>query len=209
MDLREKVAIVTGSSRGVGRATALALSRQGAAVVVNYNRSRDAAEDVVKEIHTRGGRAAAHQADVSDDAACRGLVEVAHCEFGGLDVLVNNAGTTRFIAHSDLDAVTDEVWDEILGVNVKGPFQCIRAALSSLRESGDAEIVNVASVAGFSAAGSCVPYGASKAALINMTVNLARAGAEHSRQRRRSGVHRRRLAASGAGGGFRFRQAGG
>src|SRR5207253_2063691 len=101
---------------------------------------------------------------------------VARCreEFGGLDIVVNNAGTTRFIEHTNLDALTDEVWDEILGVNLKGTFYCCRAALPLLQERGGA-IVNVTSVAGLQCDGSSIPYAASKAALNCLTKSLARA----------------------------------
>src|SRR5207248_9297614 len=95
-------------------------------------------------------------------------------ELGGLDVLVNNAGTTRFIEHADLDALTDEVWDEILGVNLKGTFYCCRAALPLLRERGGC-VVNVTSVAGLQGHGSSIPYAASKAAVNCLTKSLARA----------------------------------
>src|SRR5207248_7992605 len=95
-------------------------------------------------------------------------------ELGGLDVLVNNAGTTRFIEHADLDALTDEVWDEILGVNLKGTFYCCRAALPLLRERGGS-IVNITSVAGMQGHGSSIPYAASKAAVNCLTKSLARA----------------------------------
>jgi 3-oxoacyl-[acyl-carrier protein] reductase len=173
MDLVDKAAIVTGASRGVGAATARALAARGCAVLINYNRSRAQAEELVGRIREAGGTAVAFGGNVAEDEACRAMVEAAVREFGRLDVLINNAGTTRFIPHGDLDAVSDDAWQEILGVNLIGPFQCIRAAIPHLK-AGTGAIVNVASVAGFQTAGSSVPYGASKAALINMTVNLAR-----------------------------------
>jgi len=175
MDVRGKVAIVTGASRGVGRATALLLAKQGCDVVLNHRNSAGSAEKVLAEVRALGVKAIVHQADVSDDAACRAMADAAVSEFGRIDVLVNNAGTTEFIAHSDLEAVTSEVWQQIMSVNVIGPFQCIRAVAPHLRKSGDGEVVNVASIAGISTPGSSVPYGASKAALIKMTVDLARA----------------------------------
>lgn len=103
------------------------------------------------------------------------MAAAAEQEFGGLDILVNNAGTTRFIAHSQLDRVSAEDWQQLMSVNVIGPFQAIRAVLPLLKAAGSAEVVNVASIAGLTSPGSSIPYGASKAALINMTVNLARA----------------------------------
>src|SRR5205807_4592559 len=112
--------------------------------------------------------------DVADDQAVRAMVERCRAELGGLDVLVNNAGTTHFIDHADLDALTDEVWDDIVGVNVKGTFYCCRAAMPALQERGGA-IVNVTSVAGLQGHGSSIPYAASKAALNCLTKSLARA----------------------------------
>ena len=175
MELRGKAAIVTGAGTGVGRATALALAERGCSVVVNYSRSRDAAEATAREAETFGVKAVAFQADVTDDRACRSLAEAAERELGRLDVLVNNAGTTRFIPHGELERVSDDDWDQILAVNLKGPFQCARAARPALERSGGGMIVNVTSVAGIIATGSSIPYCASKAALNNLTIALARA----------------------------------
>src|SRR5690606_13256348 len=115
------------------------------------------------------------QADVADDAACRRLVETALRELGRLDVLVNNAGTTVFVPHADLDAITSEDWSRVLGVNLIGPFQLARAARAPLEASGAGAIVNVSSVAGIAGIGSSIPYCASKAGLNILTVTLARA----------------------------------
>lgn len=174
MSSPSRAAIVTGASRGVGRATALALARQGYAVAVNYSTSRDEAENVVHQIEGSGGLAIAIQANVADNGACKALAAQALDTFGRLDVLVNNAGVTSFIPHNALDQVRDEDWDRILGVNLIGPFQTVRAAMPALAASGNGAIVNVASIAGLSATGSSIPYCASKAALLNMTVALAR-----------------------------------
>ena len=173
--LEGKAALVTGSGTGVGRATALALAAGNCAVAVHYQRSQDEAEAVVAQIVSAGGRAVALQADVADDAQCRRLVEQAVEALGRLDILVNSAGTTRFVPHGALERVTDDDWNRILGVNLKGPFQCIRAARPHLEAAGNAEVVNVASIAGIAATGSSIPYAASKAALINLTISLARA----------------------------------
>ncbi len=175
MKVADKAAIVTGASRGVGRSTAIQLAQRGCAVVVNYSSSETEAQGVVKEIQAAGGRAVLFRADVSDDGQCREMIDAAVQEFGRLDILVNNAATTQFIAHTDLEGVTLDAWDRILGVNLRGPFQCSRAAAPHMRKSGEGEIVNVASVAGVAAMGSSIPYCASKAGLINMTVALARA----------------------------------
>ena len=175
MDIQGKAAVVTGASRGVGRATALVLADGGCSVLVNYSSSKDAAEAVAEEVRAKGVQSIAFQADVADDAACRTMIDAAYKEFGRLDILVNNAGTTEFVRHDDLEGATSEMWDRILGVNLKGPFQCIRAAHNYLKDSGSAEVVNVSSVAGVAGTGSSVPYCASKGGLINLGTTMARA----------------------------------
>jgi 3-oxoacyl-[acyl-carrier protein] reductase len=174
MKLSGSAAIVTGAGTGVGRATALALAEAGCSVVVNYSRSKVAAEAVAREAEGHGVRAIAVQADVSDDADCRRLAATAVETFGRLDVLINNAGTTSFIPHHDLDAVTAETWQTIMGVNLIGPFQMARAAAAALSDGDGGQIVNVSSVAGVYGTGSSIPYCASKAGLNNLTVTLAR-----------------------------------
>ncbi|MDJ0788593.1 MAG: SDR family oxidoreductase [Myxococcota bacterium] len=174
MELEGKAAIVTGGSRGVGRATALGLAAQGCSVAVNYASSADQAEEVAALVREAGVQGVAVQADVSSDADARALVKTAVDTFGRLDVLVNNAGTTTFIPHADLEKVDDAVWEQILGVNLKGPFQCTRAAKDALQADGGGEVVNVTSVAGVYGTGSSIPYCASKAALNNVTLTLAR-----------------------------------
>lgn len=169
-----KSAIVTGSGTGVGRATALMLAREGANVVINYSRSAKEAEETAHEVEREGGRSIVVQADVAEDEDCRKLVASTVDVFGCVDLLVNNAAVTRFIAHDDLDAVMSEDWKRIFSVNVLGPFQCVRAARKSLAERRG-QVVNVASTAGLTGQGSSIPYCASKAAVINMTQSLARA----------------------------------
>lgn len=175
MDIRGKAAVVTGATRGVGRATALMLARSGCNVLINYSVSKQQAEEVAAEAGKLGVKAVAFQCDVHDDQRCRAMMDAAAQAFGRLDILVNNAGTTQFIAHSNLDAVTDEVWDRILGVNLRGSFYCVRAARPHMEKSGGGSVVNVTSVAGVAAIGSSIPYCCSKAALNNLTVSLARA----------------------------------
>ena len=175
MRLKDKVAIVTGGGTGVGRATSLQLAAEGCSVMVNYSRSKQEAEATVNEIMDNGGRALAHLADVTDDPQVNEMINAATREFGRLDILVNNAGTTEFISFRDLDAVDAGTWDRIMKVNVVGAFQVARAAVKAIREtSGTGDIINVTSVAGRNATGSCIPYAASKAALNNVTISLAR-----------------------------------
>src|SRR5579864_72965 len=173
MDLAGRVAIVTGGGTGIGRAVALRLARAGAkAVVVNYSRSAEDAEATAHELKELGVDGVAHQADVADEASVKRMVAECVERFGALDLLVNNAGTTRFIAHPDLDALTDQVWDEILGVNLKGTFYCCRAAAHELAK-GKGAIVNVASIAAHRATGSSIPYAVSKAGIVQLTRALA------------------------------------
>ncbi|RMD85169.1 MAG: glucose 1-dehydrogenase [Candidatus Dadabacteria bacterium] len=175
MNLEGKAALVTGSAVGVGRAVVLDLARRGCNVVVNYSRSRQEAEQTAAEAERLGVRALCLQADVRRDDQVRRMAQEAVKAFGGLDVLVNNAGVTRFIPHADLEAVSDEDWDYIFDTNVRGTFYATRAALPALREGTGGAIVNLSSVAGVYSIGSSVPYCASKAAIGSMTVALARA----------------------------------
>ena len=174
MELEGRGALVSGGGTGVGRATALALARRGCSVVVNYSRSREEAEKTAAEVVALGVKGAAVRADVAEDADCRELVSRAVSELGRLDVLVQSAGTTSFVPHADLEAVSGEDWDRIMAVNVKGAFQCARAARGALEADEGGEIVNVSSVAGLVGTGSSIPYCASKAALNNLTITLAR-----------------------------------
>ena len=175
MDVEGKAALITGGGTGVGRATALALARRGCAVAVNYSRSRDEAEQTAADAIALGVRAVALVADVADATQAGTLVARAVAELDApLAVLVNSAGTTSFIPHGDLERVGDDDWDRILAVNLKGPFHCARAARSALEAAGG-EIVNVSSIAGLAGIGSSIPYCASKAALNNLTITLARA----------------------------------
>jgi 3-oxoacyl-[acyl-carrier protein] reductase len=175
MQIEGRAALITGGGTGVGRATALKLAERGCAVAINYSRSRDEAEQTAKDVRALGVPACVHAADVADDAAVRAMVDAAVGELGRLDILVNNAATTRFVAHGDLEGVHDEDWDRIFDVNVKGAFHCVRAARRALEASGHGLIINISSVAGLAAQGSSLPYCASKAALNNLTVALARA----------------------------------
>ena len=173
MDLKGRVAIVTGGGTGIGRAVCLRLALAGAkAVVVNYSRSEKDARATAAEIIVAGPDAMAHKADVSNESEVAAMVAAVKDRYGRIDVLINNAGTTRFIAHPDLAALTDEVWDDILKVNLKGTFYCCRAAAPELRKTGGA-IVNIASIAGHRGTGSSIAYAVSKAGVLQLTRALA------------------------------------
>ena len=173
MDLEGRVAIVTGGGTGIGRAVSLRLARAGAkAVVVNYSRSEKDAQATAAELVLLGSDAPVHKADVSDESAVKAMIAAVKDRYGRLDVLINNAGTTRFIAHPDLDALTEEVWDEILNVNLKGTFYCCRAGAPELRKT-KGSIVNIASIAGHRATGSSIVYAISKAGVLQLTRALA------------------------------------
>jgi 3-oxoacyl-[acyl-carrier protein] reductase len=175
MDFQNRVALVTGAGTGIGRSTAEAFARAGAKVAVNYSRSREAAEEVVRHIGDSGGTAIAVAADVSNDAQVRSMLDRVGEEFGGLDVLVNNAGWSIRIPHDKLEELTDEIWDRTLNTNLRGVFYCVRAALPLLRKQPGSSIVNVASVAGMTGMGSSMVYAASKGAVLTFTKSLARA----------------------------------
>jgi ketoreductase RED2 len=167
--LEEKVALVTGSSSGIGAATARLLAGAGAVVVVNSATSVEAGETLAGELPG----ASYIQADIADEEQANALVAATVARHGRLDILINNAGTTAVIPHPDLAAATSDVWRRIFGVNVIGTWQVTVAAVPHLKESGDGCIVNVSSLAGHRAVGSSIPYAASKAALSHMTILLA------------------------------------
>lgn len=169
------VALVTGSATGVGRACVLQFATRGYDVVVNYSRSVEEADETVAKAKSLGADVLLVQCDVSDDALVQKMIAATREEFGRLDVVVNNAATTKFIEHSDLDSMTEDVWDRILAVNLKGAFFVTRAATALLKEGEGGCVVNISSVAGITGSGSSVAYCASKGALNTMTKSLARA----------------------------------
>lgn len=174
MNVQGKVALITGGATGLGRATGQALARLGCAIAVNHiAATRAEAEQSVAEVSVLGVRACAVEANVTDSDACRRMATAVVSHLGRLDILVNCAGVTRFIPHADLDDLRDEDWDFILGVNVIGTFHCARACRDSLSANGGV-IINIASTAGLSAAGSSIPYAVSKAGVITLTTALAR-----------------------------------
>jgi 3-oxoacyl-[acyl-carrier protein] reductase len=174
LNLQGKAAIVTGSATGIGAATARLLAARGAAILVNFTRSRTEAEATVAACRAAGGAAELAQGDVASDGDCRRLVEEALGKWGRLDYLVNNAGTTKRVDHADLDGLSAEDFQRIYAVNTIGAFQMARAAAPHLKAAGDAAIVNVSSTAALNGTGSSIAYAASKAALNAVTMSLAR-----------------------------------
>lgn len=170
----ERVAIVTGSATGIGRAVALRLAGLGFGVVVNYSKSKSEAEETADGVRSQGAKVLLHRANIGDDSAVRGLVQATVEALGGLDLLVNNAAMTYFVDHTDLDGLTEKVWDDILQVNVKGTFYCCRAAMPHLKVR-KGNIVNIASTAGVGGSGSSIAYAASKGAVNTLTKSLAKA----------------------------------
>ncbi len=175
MELAGRVALVTGGSTGIGRATVLHLARSGVAgVVINYRTAKDQAEQAAAEVRKTGAKALCVHADVKRDEEVRRMVQQAGERFGRLDVLVNNAGVTRWVPITDLEGLTDAIWDEILDVNVKAAFRCTRAAVPLLSKT-HGMVVNVSSISGIlaTATSSSLAYGTAKAALIYLTRGLA------------------------------------
>jgi len=171
--LKDKVAVVTGGSSGIGAATVRALAQAGARVAVGYNKGRARAETLIGEL-SGAGHSAVHLR-LEDSGTLRTAAAQVREAYGRADVLVNSAGFTKPIPHGDLDALDDATFDAVMTANVRGPFAMIRAMTPLLRESGDAVIVNISSISGFTGSGSSVVYCASKAALDTMTLSLARA----------------------------------
>jgi 3-oxoacyl-[acyl-carrier protein] reductase len=173
--LKGQVALVTGGGTGIGRGISLAFAREGASVVVNYQKSKEKAEETVRQIRQGGGHAVAIQADVRRESDCKRLCDETVRESGRLDVLVNNAGWTQAVPHASLEVLSDEIWRKVLDTNVMGPWYCIKHAVPIMRAHGRGVIINITSVAAFSGKGSSLAYAASKAALESMTRSLARA----------------------------------
>ncbi|MBN2471190.1 MAG: 3-oxoacyl-[acyl-carrier-protein] reductase [Anaerolineae bacterium] len=169
--LGDRVALVTGGSRGIGRAIALELARRGAKVAVNYNRSASEAEAVVAEIEAGGGAALAVQADVSDFEQAQGLIKAVIAAYGQIDILVNNAGTTR---DNLLMRMSEEDWDIVLDTNLKSAWNCCKAVIRPMMKKRFGRIINITSVSGIAGNEGQTNYSASKAGLIGLTKSLAR-----------------------------------
>ena len=170
--LAGKVAVVTGGSSGIGAASVRLLAGAGARVIVGYNKGADRAATLIRELPGSG-----HQAmhlPMEDSAQIRKVAAAIKDGFGRADILVNSAGFTRMVAHSDLEALDDDLIDAVLTANVRGPFATMRAFVPLLRATGDAVIINISSGAAERGTGSSIIYGASKAALNTMSLALAR-----------------------------------
>jgi 3-oxoacyl-[acyl-carrier protein] reductase len=172
MSLTRPVALVTGSATGIGRAAAAALAAAGFDVAVNYSRSEKEAHETAAQARAKGARTLVFKADVADDDAVRAMLAAVEKEFGRLDALVNNAGTTSNVKPKDFDAMTAEEWDRVFAVNVRGLFQVTRAAVPMLR-AAHGSIVNTASIVGLRPGPQPLPYAASKAAVVSLTKLLA------------------------------------
>ena len=170
-----KVAIITGSSQGLGASIAIKLSQRNINLVINYSNNKDMALKIKDECINNGVEAIIVQADVSNDDDCKKLVNETINIFGKVDILVNNAGTTKFADHSKLDKLSDEDFINIYKVNVIGPYQMIRAVEPIMKKNGFGSVVNISSIAGKTGIGSSIAYAASKGALNTMTLSLAKA----------------------------------
>jgi len=169
------VALVTGAATGIGRSVALALARNSYNIVVNFSRSEEAARATAQDAQRAGARTLVYRCDVSDDTVVRAMLEATQKEFGRLDVLINNAGTTSEVEPKNLEGVTVEDWNHVFAVNVLGLFLVTRAAVPMLKQSPNGCIVNTCSIAGLRPSAQALSYAASKAAVANLTKTLANA----------------------------------
>lgn len=171
MKLKDKTALVTGSSRGVGRAVALGYAKEGANLIVNYTSNEKAANEVVDLIQSMGSKAVAVKADVALKADAEKLVDAAIDNFGKIDILVNNAGFTRPALMLNM---TEDQWDQVVDIHMKGAFLCSQAAANKMKEQKSGKIINVTSVAGLVGTVGQINYSAAKGGLLSMTKSIAR-----------------------------------
>jgi 3-oxoacyl-[acyl-carrier protein] reductase len=171
MRLKDKVALVTGSSRGVGRAVALGFAKEGARIVVNYTSNEKAAHEVVDAAKALGSEAFAVKADVARKSEAEHLIQAGIETFGRLDILVNNAGFTR---PAMMIKMTEEQWDQVVDIHLKGAFLCSQAAGRQMKEQNSGRIINVMSVAGLVGTVGQINYSAAKGGILSMTKSIAR-----------------------------------
>jgi len=169
--LENKIAVVTGAARGIGRAIALALAAEGAIVIVHYNGSAAKAEEVIKEITQAGGRAESFACNVTDATAVEGLFAEVLKKYGRIDILVNNAGITK---DGLLMRMTEEDFTQVIDTNLKGAFHCTKAAVKVMLKQRSGRIINISSVSGVTGNAGQANYSASKAGLIGLTKSVAR-----------------------------------
>lgn len=175
MNSDKPAALVTGAATGIGRSAAVALAKSGYDVIINFSRSEDAAKSTARDAGAVGARTLLYRCDVSDDACVRAMVAAVEKEFGRLDVLINNAGTTVDVRPTNLEGMKVEEWNRVFNVNVLGLFLVTRAAVPLLKRSPNGCIVNTCSIAGLRPSAQPLPYAASKAAVANLTKTLANA----------------------------------
>ncbi|MBJ9417869.1 SDR family oxidoreductase [Acinetobacter baumannii] len=175
MDIKGKVAVVTGATGGLGKIICKKLAENGANVVIGYNSSRAEAEKLIKQLHSVHLGHLVAEAPVTQSQKLYKLAEKVEQIFGRCDILINCAGITRFVEHSHLDELDDDLIDSILATNIRGPIAMTRAFQNLLNKSEEAIILNISSIAAKTAMGSNIAYCASKAALDNLTISLARA----------------------------------
>ena len=173
MNLKGKVALITGGGTGVGRAIVLQLAALGAQVAVNYSRSKAEAAATVREAEQLGAKALAVQADVSNEEAVSSMTREVGTNLGPIEILVNNAAFTRFTDLGDLNALSQQDWDRTFNVNVSGTLYCTRAVVPMMKSRGWGRIVNISSIAAFTGRGSSIAYCASKAAILSLTRSFA------------------------------------
>ena len=174
MDLHGAVALVTGGNGGLGQRICHALAKEGAHVAVMYAQSRDQAEGVARELATSYQiNAAAFACDITDRSAVGRLVGEVTARFGRLDILINDAAFNKAIPFTDLDNLTEEVWDKIMAVNLTGPMRLTKAVAPVMKAQGRGRVVNISSVAGLGPQGSSIAYAVSKAGLIHLTRCMA------------------------------------
>jgi 3-oxoacyl-[acyl-carrier protein] reductase len=176
MKLEGKAAVVTGGGRGVGRAISLAYAKEGADVVVNYVANPTTAQEVVEEIQKIGRKGIAVQADVATDKGAEAVIQAAIDNFGGIDILVNNAGFTR---PAMLHKMTEEEWNAVLNIHLKGPWLCIKHASKYMMDKKRGYVINVTSVAGLVGTVGQINYSAAKGGIITLTKSAARELARH------------------------------